>query len=336
MPHQSGVAPNQPSTITETANYAGKYWGIFLGVLFFIQLCTMALSKNKTVYSGQFTYGSTDAERLKVTPQFEVAQGISNLEVIVSSPVQNNWIEVQSNLVNDDSGETEEFEQGIEYYSGYDSDGRWSEGSQISSFILSSVPSGKYHLNIEASGPALRAPMAAVAEQIATPMNAIPKMKIENWPNGRLKSVEPILNGKIEGIAKYYYDNGQPYSEIAYRYSEKHGKFKLFRYDGSIEQELSYLNGKLNGSSKWYDSGGNVSSVVNYVDGNVVANDNSSGEVTLNVVVKRDVTTWSNFFWALFLISFFPILVLWRKRSFEMNRWSQSDFSPYYQHQEEN
>jgi len=264
MPLQSGIAPNQRSTIAETANYAGKYWGIFLGVLFSIQLCSIANSKNKTVYSGQFTYSSTDTEKLKVTPQFEVAQGMSNLEVTVSSPVQNNWIEVQSELVNDDSGETEEFEQGVEYYSGYDSDGRWSEGSQISSFILSSVPSGKYHLNIEASGPALPTPIAAGP--------ALPP---------------PMASGA-------------------------------------------------DGSSKSYDSSGNVSSGVGYLDGNVVANHNSSGKVTLNVVVKRDVTTWSNFFWALFLISFFPILVLWRNRSFEMSRWSQSDFSPYYQHHEEN
>ncbi len=334
MPLQSGIAPNQPSTVTETANYAGKYWGIFLGFLILIQFGSMVLSKNQTVYSGQFTYSSNDTEKLKVTPQFEIAQGMSNLEITVSSPVQNNWIEVQSDLVNDDSGETKEFEQGVEYYSGQDSDGSWNEGSQISSLILSSVPSGKYHLNIEASGPALPTPMAPVAEEITTPVNATPKK--ENWPNGKLKSVEPILNGKIEGIAKYYHDNGQVYSEIPYKNGEKHGKFKIFKPDGSIGQELSYLNGKLSGSSKWYDTSGNVSQIANYVDGNAVANDNGSGAVTLNVVVKRDVTTWSNFLWALCLISFFPILVLWRNRSFEMSRWSQSDFSPYYQHQEEN
>lgn len=228
MPLQSGIAPNQPSTVSETATYAGKYWRIFLGVLFLIQFGSMVLSKNQTIYLGQFTYSSSDAEKLKVTPQFEVAQGMANLEVTVSSPVQNSWIEVQSDLVNDDNGETKEFEQGIEYYSGYDSDGSWSEGSQYSSTILSSVPSGKYHLNIEASGPAFPTPKATVA------------------------------------------------------------------------------------------------------------NDNGSGAITLNVVVKRGVTTWSNFLWGLFLISLFPILVLWRNRSFEMSRWSQSDFSPYYQHKEEN
>ena len=211
MPLQSGVAPNQPSTVIETSKYTSKYWGIFLGILMLIQFGSMVLSKNKTVYSGQFTYSSTDTEKLKVTPPFELSQRMSNLEVTFSAPVQNNWIEIQGDLVNDENGETEEFEQGVEYYSGYDSDGSWSEGSQSSSLILSSVPAGKYHFNI--------------------------------------------------GI------------------------------------------NSTNGISK----------------------------LPLNVIVKQDVITWSNFLLAVILISFFPFFIFWRNRSFEMNRWAQSDFSPYYQ-----
>jgi Domain of unknown function (DUF4178)/MORN repeat variant len=322
MPLQSGIAPNQPSALAGKAKYAGKYWGLFLCILFVTQLGAIVLSKNQTVYSGQFTYTAADTEKLKVLPQFEVGGGIANLEITVSSPVRNNWIEVQSDLVNDDNGETEEFEQGIEYYYGTDSDGPWTEGSQTSSVILSSIPAGKYHLNMEASGPALPTQTAAEAEPIITPKNAIPRT--EQWPNGKLKSMEPILNGKIVGIAKYFHDNGRVYSEIPYKNGKKHGRFKLFRPDGSLEQELNYLNGKLSGSAKWYDNNGNVSQTANYVDGVVAANQTASDSVSLNVVVKRDVTTWSNFFWALILVSVFPIFVLWRKHTFEGARWSQS------------
>ncbi len=215
MPSQSGVAPNQPSTATHAIGEVGKYWGLFLGVIFFLQLAFMVLSKNQTVYSGQFNFSPTDIEKTKVSPQFELAQGMTNVEVNLSAPVYNNWMEVQGDLVNDDNGETIEFEQGVEYYSGYDSDGSWSEGSQNNSRILSSVPSGKYHLNVEAT-------------------------------------------------------NG-------------------------LSSNISY-----------------------------------------NIVIKRDVLTWSNFIWALVLISIYPLFVWWRSRNFEVNRWSQSDFSPYYKHQEEN
>ncbi len=214
MPLQNGVAPNQPSTASHAIGEVGKYWGVFLGVIFVLQLAFMIMAKNQTVYSGQFNFSPTDLEKMKVSPQFELSQGLTNVEIFLSAPVQNNWIEIQGDLVNDDNGDTIEFEQGVEFYSGRDSDGYWSEGSQQNSKVLSSIPSGKYHLNVEA------------------------------------------INGQ--------------------------------------QSEISY-----------------------------------------NIVIKRDVLTWSNFLWALILISIYPLFVWWRSRSFEMNRWSQSDFSPYYQHQEE-
>ncbi len=335
MPLQSNVAPNQPSTVTQAANYAGKYWALFLGILFVIQMATMILSKNEIVYSGEFSYSSADSDKLKVSPQFDLKHGLTNLEVTVSAPVQNNWLEVQSDLVNDDNGETQDFEQGVEFYSGSDSDGYWSEGNQTNELVISSIPEGKYHLNIEASGPALPVIAAPSIEEIVTPVNAVNKS--ENWQNGKAKSVEPIVNGKIEGIAKYYFENGQIKSEIPFKNGEKYGKYKVYREDGSVEQTGTNINGKLNGNVRWYDTSGNVVRDVYYSDDVQVpaGSVSTANSFPVNVVVKRDVTTWSNFLWALFLISIYPVFILWRDRSFEMSRWSQSDFSPYYQRKDE-
>lgn len=234
MPRQSGVAPNQVSTVSDTATSVGKIWTFFILILVLIQFATLFLATNRTVFSGVFNYSPKDSERLKVTPQFEISSGMSNLQVTISSPVQNSWVEIQSDLVNDETGEIQEFEQGVEFYSGYDSDGPWQEGSQISSTVLSSIPAGKYHLNIDASGPAL-----------------------------------PAL---------------QP-----------QGTDSLSMIDPSREV----------------------------------------GAVQLRMEIKRNVPIWSNFFWAIGLVSLFPIFIFWRRRSFEMDRWSQSDFSPYYSEQEE-
>lgn len=335
MPLQSNVAPNQPSTVSHAASYAGKYWGIFLGILFIIQVAMMILSKNEIVYSGQLLYSSSDSDKLKVSPQFDLKHGTSNLEVTMSAPVQNNWIEIQSDLVNDDNGETQDFEQGVEFYSGYDSDGYWSEGNQTNELVLSSIPEGKYHLNIEASGPALPTIAAPSIEEIVTSVNAV--NKTENWQNGKAKSVEPMVNGKIEGVAKYYFESGQIKSEIPFKNGEKYGKYKVYRKDGSVEQTGTNVNGKLNGNVRWYDTSGNVIRDVYYADDVQVpvGSVTTANSFPVNVVVKRDVTTWSNFFWALFLLSIYPVFILWRNRSFEMSRWSQSNFSPYYQHKEE-
>lgn len=335
MPVQTNVAPNQPSTVTEASNYSGKYWASFVGILFVIQFAMMFLSKNETVYSGQLLYNSVDTDKLKVSPQFELKHGVSNLEVTISAPVQNNWVEVQSDLVNDDNGETQDFEQGVEYYFGNDSEGSWSEGDQTNTLVLSSVPEGKYHLNIEASGPALPTTSTSALEEITTPVNAVNKTEI--WQNGNLKSVEPMVNGKIEGVAKYYFESGKLNSEIPYKNGKKYGKYKVYREDGTMEQTGANLGGKLNGNVKWYDASGNVIRDVYYSDGVQVPSSsiNTHSSFPINVVVKRGVTTWSNFLWAIFLISIYPAFVLWRNRSFEMNRWSQSDFSPYSQHKDD-
>ena len=45
---------------------------------------------------------------------------------------------------------------------------------------------------------------------------------------------------------------------------------------------------------------------------------------------RRDVTTWSNFWFAFVLLTIVPAFLWWRTRSFEKSRWSTSDFSPYW------
>ncbi|MCC6137439.1 MAG: hypothetical protein IT287_02315, partial [Bdellovibrionaceae bacterium] len=213
MPMQFGVAPNQPCTSGGVFKECSKLWFKMLLALCALQFVFIVINKNETVFTGAFSTSTSSTEKLKVSSQFELKHGTKNIEIKLSSPVQNNWLEVQGDLVNDDNGETIEFEQGVEYYSGYDSDGSWSEGSQRSSIVISSVPSGKYHLNLE-----------------------------------------PV--------------NGQPY------------------------------------------------------------------DLNFEITIKRDVTTWSNFMWALILISIIPLILWWRSWRFELSRWSQSDFSPHFLHQE--
>ncbi len=47
------------------------------------------------------------------------------------------------------------------------------------------------------------------------------------------------------------------------------------------------------------------------------------------VRVIRDVVPLSNFMLAVLAVSAFPLITWWRRRAFEVKRWSNSDFSPY-------
>lgn len=227
MPAQLGVAPNQPCTTSNSSKECGKQWFQLIMALCVVQFLVLVLAKSEPVYTQEFIKSSSNYKldttpfassfysnsgSPEVTAPFELKHGVKNVEIKLFSNVNNGWVEVQGELVNDDTGESIDFNQGVEYYSGYDSDGSWTEGSKYNSVVLSSVPSGKYHLNVESSS------------------------------------------------------------------------------------------------------------------------DVESGSFTLTV--KRDVVTWSNFLWAFLLLSLIPLVLWWRSWRFELSRWSQSDFSPHFLHQE--
>lgn len=219
MPLEIGVAPNQPSTLLKSSRDVLNAYGIFLGILVLLQVIFVFFAKNEVVFRGNYTFSVNDPEKLKVTPQFELTGGTSNLQIDLDVPrLYNGWLEIEADLINDDTGENMEFEHGTEVYHGRDSDGSWKEGSTSNDLILSRVPAGKYHINFQTAS----------------------------------------LSG-----------------------------------------------------STW-------------------ASVNEPLETSYEVQVRRGVPTWKNFLWAIALLSIFPVVTWWRNRSFEVNRWSTSDFSPYY------
>lgn len=80
------------------------------------------------------------------------------------------------------------------------------------------------------------------------------------WPNGKLRSEEPLVNGAIHGVGHYWFDDGRPYANIPYRLGKKHGVFTLYRQDGTIEQQLSYKDGAPYGINAWMAADGSVTS----------------------------------------------------------------------------
>jgi len=51
--------------------------------------------------------------------------------------------------------------------------------------------------------------------------------------------------------------------------------------------------------------------------------------ISFSVQAVRDTPNWSNYILATIVLLLYPLFVLWRKTSFEVKRWSNSDFSPY-------
>jgi len=75
-------------------------------------------------------------------------------QVTLTANVVNSWTWYDMELTNEETDETvAEFDGGIEYYQGYDSDGSWSEGSQTATFRFHPPAAGPYRLTIANGDP---------------------------------------------------------------------------------------------------------------------------------------------------------------------------------------
>lgn len=155
MPRERGVAPNQPSLFQ---NALGKIWTtamVAILMAYFVQNITSSMMDDAYVYQSQASIAPEQKGLPLITPSFYLPKE-GNLLIRSSSPVQNNWVELEITLLNEQTNQEYNITQGIEYYFGNDSDGSWIEGSQTSETFLSIVPAGNYRLLVEADAEALR------------------------------------------------------------------------------------------------------------------------------------------------------------------------------------
>jgi hypothetical protein len=72
--------------------------------------------------------------------------GEHNVQVRGLANVENSWLYVEGDLVDELTGRFESFEMPIEYYHGVDGGESWSEGSRTRRAYLAAPPKGKYTL----------------------------------------------------------------------------------------------------------------------------------------------------------------------------------------------
>jgi len=82
--------------------------------------------------------------------------------------------------------------------------------------------------------------------------------------SGRLKGKEQYRNGKLEGEADNYFENGNPSSHEPYVNDQLDGVATTYYYAGNIKSKSNYKQGKKNGEAREYYSNGNLYSINNY------------------------------------------------------------------------
>ncbi|MCA1593466.1 MAG: DUF4178 domain-containing protein [Acidobacteria bacterium] len=77
-------------------------------------------------------------------------KGRENVRINARGNVNNSWLYVEGDLINEETGLVQSFELPIEYYYGVDDGESWSEGGSEQTVYLSALPAGTYTLRLEA------------------------------------------------------------------------------------------------------------------------------------------------------------------------------------------
>ena len=148
LPRPSGVAPNQPYKHW----WAYKYWLAFIVVLLLVGGLTVLVSgSTREVFSQTVTLPplpNADGTQVFFSEPFELA-GRRNIRISGDSSVQNTWVYLEGDLINEETGVVQSFPIDLSYYQGVVDGESWSEGGQSDSAYTSSMPGGRYVLRLE-------------------------------------------------------------------------------------------------------------------------------------------------------------------------------------------
>lgn len=156
LPRPSKIAPNQ--LFPHKKIY--KYWFLMLATAFVFGIGIMATASHRTVFEATYSLEplkSADDSQIRFSEPFELKPG-QNVVISASSNVDNTWLDIQGDLINQETNEAQGFSLPIEYYHGVEDGESWSEGSQSPDVYVSALPAGTYVLGLEVRWERLQQP----------------------------------------------------------------------------------------------------------------------------------------------------------------------------------
>ncbi|MGB9177790.1 MAG: DUF4178 domain-containing protein [Pyrinomonadaceae bacterium] len=175
LPRPSIVAPNQPNPHGGIA----KYWALILLLTFIVGFLVFTYGSitRREIFNQSYQLQplqNEDGTQVIFTEPLQLS-GHKNIRITGASPVNNTWVYVEGDLINEETGLVQQFSLPIEYYSGVEDGDSWSEGNQTQEVYLSALPAGAYTLRLEAQW--------------------------ENW-----QGYSPPLNIRVEqGVPRFWY-----------------------------------------------------------------------------------------------------------------------------------
>jgi len=152
-----GVYENQPSPLSASVKSIWAMVGMFLIASLLLLVIVYVTARSESVFEQTYSFDAASHDEASfVTPVFALHGHTSDVELTTIASLNNSWIYVNYALINQDTGRAYDFGREVSYYSGRDSDGEWTEGSNTNIVTIPSIPPGNYYLRIEPeSDPAL-------------------------------------------------------------------------------------------------------------------------------------------------------------------------------------
>ena len=90
---------------------------------------------------------------------------------------------------------------------------------------------------------------------------------VSYWPDGKLKSELRYTDGKLDGVCKWFYSNGNPEMEVTYSMNELNGEAMRWYENGGLEEKSLYKDNKYDGVVEEYNVFGVLTKKTTYKDG---------------------------------------------------------------------
>jgi ribosomal protein L37AE/L43A len=151
LPTRRGVGAVQPGLLPTK----GKTFYIIMAaavvVFLFVHTLMASFNQQKVVLDAEYRLPDTAVASLPaiVTEPFRLEKKSSNLQFEIYAPVTNDWFELGLELTDLGTGKEYGVEKGVEFYMGYEDGESWSEGARSAEAWLSSLPQGRYTLELQ-------------------------------------------------------------------------------------------------------------------------------------------------------------------------------------------
>jgi hypothetical protein len=106
---------------------------------------------------------SADDSQVRFSEPFQL-QSRQNIRVSATANVDNSWVDIQGDVINNETNESQGFAVPIEYYHGVDEGESWSEGKTGDNAYLSAMPAGTYILGLDIRWEKIQQPMTVTVK----------------------------------------------------------------------------------------------------------------------------------------------------------------------------